>query len=209
MKAKTSFALRRSFLSQFIFVLVLLGVNAVFCMENFFEETILSVPPLDEQDYSLGTVEDTHSCLYVPSLSDVLRVRVLNLKNRIWLCCLMSRPNGPLNPNIVKPTNEELDLSFINLEGGFFGGVNLFGVNLQRACLKSVYFVRAHLEYAKLQGACLYGADLRYANMRYSDMHDVDLQYTRLLGANLEGVVGLTELQKMYARLAGAINVPE
>ncbi len=65
------------------------------------------------------------------------------------------------------------------------------------------------MEDATLQGVQLQDANLEGADFEGSDMFGIHFnERTRLCGTNLNGVKGLTEEQKRYAREQGATNVP-
>ncbi|AKB50898.1 Pentapeptide repeat family protein [Methanosarcina barkeri str. Wiesmoor] len=95
--------------------------------------------------------------------------------------------------------------SYLDLHGTYLEGVNLNGVNLERANFTGVNLNRANLEranfkYAKLDGANLEGASLSYANLENANLIKTNLIFAQLYGANLK-LANLSSAYLIYANL--------
>ena len=108
----------------------------------------------------------------------------------------------------LDPTGTDLrhaDLGDAHLERATLVGANLYGAHLERAHLRGGNFYRANLGGANLGGANLEranlgeanleGANLGEANLVGADLSRTHLESAILDGANLLGVVGLTQEQ--------------
>jgi uncharacterized protein YjbI with pentapeptide repeats len=80
-----------------------------------------------------------------------------------------------------------IDLSGVNLSGGFLRGANLSGANLRKANLYGADLSKANLYGANLGMANLSGANLSGANLTEADLRKANLNGASLSGANLYG----------------------
>ena len=77
-------------------------------------------------------------------------------------------------------------LSGVDEKARDWSGLNLSGVDFQRAYLKKVHFEESQLVLANLQYADLSGANLQSANLQHADLSVAYLQHADLSGANLQ-----------------------
>jgi uncharacterized protein YjbI with pentapeptide repeats len=139
-----------------------------------------------------------------------------------------------IDANLIGANLNDADLRGANLRGADLrgaklnaadlSGAKLRGANLSDANLRGAKLIKAELSGANLSGADLSdanlnGANLRGAKFRGVDLSDADLSGADLRGANLRGAklrgadfwgaLNMTDVQKVNAREAGAINVPD
>ena len=99
-------------------------------------------------------------------------------------------------------------LSGVDEKARDWSGLNLSGVDFQRAYLKKVHFEESQLVLANLQYADLSGANLQSANLQHADLSVAYLQHADLSGANLQYAylqdADLSEAYLQDADLSGA-----
>lgn len=100
-------------------------------------------------------------------------------------------------------SSQLLDLSLKNLNRiNLSGGINLKGINLQRADLENANLEGADLSYANLKDVDLKNADLKNADLQGTDLRRADLSYANLGGADLKNA-DLQGADLSYANLQG------
>jgi uncharacterized protein YjbI with pentapeptide repeats len=102
------------------------------------------------------------------------------------------------------PENQQIDLSYTNMQGINLTGVNLaqtnlyqtnlsqanlMGANLQGAILSAADLSDANLNQANLQGAILCASNLNRANLSGANLHRANLYLAKLSGANLDNAI--------------------
>lgn len=112
-----------------------------------------------------------------------------------------------------------LNLSGMNLEGGFFYGIDLRKADLRNTCLRGAVLSCACLEHAMLSHSKMEHADFSFAYMskcdlsltyaedaifRRADMTEADLSLAKMSGADLRGV-DLSQANLSSAFLNGAL----
>ena len=94
------------------------------------------------------------------------------------------------------------ELSGTHLQGVYLSGAYLHGAFLLKAHMQGAYLDRARLQRASLYGAQLQGADLGKAGLRGADLEQAQLQGVDLARAQLQGAI-LGDVQLQGADLEG------